>query len=260
MRKTLLIAAATLAVGVISSQAAGVYSQNIVGYANVKAEGGHNTMIEVPFVIGASNGVNEVFGETLPLYSFVLIYQSGSFSTALFDNGNGPGTPEWYMADDSTPLDGIGGDPKLPCVPPGVGFFIYVNGSSMTNTFAGAVAVNVGTSNSMVLNAGHNNAVGCAVPYAGYVTNGNPVTGAGGPNINVATLPLYSFFLFYGPTHSFTTALFDNGNGSGTPEWYYADDSTPYVDPATGGNEPTITVGQGYFLYPNGPYTWVTGL
>jgi hypothetical protein len=63
MRKTLLMAAATLAAGVISSQAAGVYSQNIVGYVNVASPtAGNSYLLSVPFAIGVSNGANEVLG------------------------------------------------------------------------------------------------------------------------------------------------------------------------------------------------------
>jgi hypothetical protein len=248
MRKTLLIAAATLASGIISSQA-GVYSQNVVGYANLPAVSGKNTLLEVPFTIGVSNGVNEVFGETLPLYSEVLTYSQSGYSIALFDNGNGPGTPEWYQSDDSTPLT------TLPTLPPGEGFFLIAQGN-VTNVFAGAVAVNVGSSNNMVLLSGKNNLVGSVVPYAGAVTNGN--TSTGGPDLN--GLPIYSELLFYTAATGYTIALFDNGNGPGTPNWYYSDDSTPYVDPTTGGNVPNIAVGQGFFIIPQGPYTWTTGL
>jgi hypothetical protein len=253
MRKTLLIAAAALASGVISSQA-GVYSQNIVGYANVTASGGVYTFIECPFTIGVSNGLNEVFGTSLPLYSYVLIYQNGAYSEALFDNSNGAGTPNWYQSDDSTPLASI------PTVFPGEGFLLYVAGPTTTNTFAGAVAINVDTTNNQVLIPGKNNPVGSAVPYAGAVTNvGVNADGhlSGGPNLN--NLPLYSFLLFYSGGH-YSEALFDNSNGAGTPNWYLSDDSTPYVDPTTGGNVPNISVGEGFFIYPTGPYTWVEGL
>ena len=247
MRNTLLIAAAALAASVISSQA-GVYSQNVVGYANLPAAAGKNTLLECPFVIGASNGVNEVFGETLPLFSEVLTYTGTGYNIALFDNSNGAGTPEWYQSDDVTPLT------TLPTIPPGKGFFLIAQGA-YTATFAGAVAVNVGTSNNMALVTGKNNLVGCAVPYAGTVTNGNSSTG--GPNLN--NLPLFSELLFYTGT-TYNIALYDNSNGAGTPNWYQSDDVTPYVDPSSGGNVPTITVGQAFFIIPQGAYTWTTGL
>jgi hypothetical protein len=247
MRKTLLMAAAALAAGVISSQA-GVYSANIVGYANVAAQGGKNTLLSCPFVIGQSNGLNEVFGESLPLYSEVLTYNGSGYSVALFDNSNGAGTPEWYQSDDSTPLA------TIPTVPPGRGFFL-VSQANITNVFVGSVAVSVGTSNLMTLVSGKNNLVGSPVPYAGAVTNGNNSTG--GPNLN--GLPLYSELLFWNGG-GYNVALFDNSNGAGTPNWYLGDDSTPYVDSSTGGNVPSITVGQGFFIVPQGAYTWDVGL
>jgi hypothetical protein len=245
MRKTLLIAASALAASIISSQA-GVYSQNIVGYANLPVPAG-NTLMTCQFKIGVSNGVNEVFGETLPPSSEILTYTAGSgYSIALFDNTTGTGN-DWWNSDESVALT------TLPTLPPGMGFFLVANGK-VTNVFAGAISLNVGTSNNLALSAG-NHLVGCAVPYAGAVTNGT--TSTGGPDLN--NLPPSSELLFYTAGSGYTVALFDNTTGTGI-NWWNGDESAPYVDAATGGNVPTITVGQGFFLVPNGPYTWTTGL
>ena len=241
------MAAATLAAGVISSQA-GVYSQNVVGYANLPAVAGKNTLLTCQFSIGVSNGVNEVFGETLPPGSEVLTYANGAYSIALFDNTLGAGTPEWYNSDETAALA------TLPTIPPGTGFFLIAQGN-ITNTFAGAIAVNVGTSNNMALVVGKNNLVGCVVPYSGLVTNGTSSTG--GPNLN--NLPPGTELLFY-INGSYTIALFDNTLGAGTPNWYNADETAAYVDPSTGGNVPSIAVGQAFFIIPQGAYTWTTGL
>jgi len=255
MRKTLLIAASALAASVISSQA-GVYSQNVVGYANLPAPvGGKDYMITCPFKIGVSNGVNEVFGTSLPDNSAILIWSptSSSFSTVLYDSTDpaGAGTP-WYFGDDTTPYT------TLPTLPPGQGFFL-IPAHPLTNVFAGAVAVNVGTSNQLVLPVGGKDyLVSSVVPYAGAVTNGNSSTG--GPNLN--HLPDNSVLLLWNyVTASYTTALYDSTDpaGAGTP-WYFGDDTTPFVDPVTGGNAPNIAVGQGIFIIPAGPYTWTTGL
>lgn len=142
MKKALLFAAAALAAGVVSSEAQ-VYSQNIVGYANLNfPQGGKSYLISTPFAVGASNGLNEVFGSALPSFSQVLIWSTAnnSYTTVVYDNT----------------------DP--------------------------------------------------------------------------------------------------NGVGAGAPLWYQSDDSTPYVDPATGGNAPSISVGQGIFVVPSSAYTWKTGL
>ena len=106
--KTLLLAAAALASGLISSQAQTVYSQNIVGYANVATpQGGSYYQIAVPFQIGASNGENEVFGTNLPSGTTVSLWSVSlqNYVTTYYDTGYGPGQPVWYMADDSTPTN-----------------------------------------------------------------------------------------------------------------------------------------------------------
>lgn len=249
------MAAAALAAGVISSQA-GVYSQNVVGYANIATAAGKNVLISCPFSVGASNGVNEVFGSSLPAYTSLLFWNGAGFTTALYDptdpDNLGAGAPVWYEGDDATPLN------PLPTVPPGMGFFI-VAGGNITNVFAGAVAVNVGTSNNMVLAAGKNALVASVVPYAGAVTNGN--TSTGGPDLN--NLPAFTSLLFWNGS-GYTSALYDptdpDNLGAAAPLWYQGNDSTPYVDPTSGGNVPTITVGQGFFIVPGAAYTWTTGL
>jgi hypothetical protein len=129
-----------------------------------------------------------------------------------------------------------------------------------TNTFAGAVSVNVGTSNTMTLpTAGHDYLVASVVPYGGAVTNGNSSTG--GPNLN--GLPAFTSLLFWTGS-GFTTVIYDptdpNGVGAGAPLWYQSDDATPYVDPTSGLNTPTVAVGQGFFIIPSASYNWVTGL
>jgi hypothetical protein len=249
MRKTLLIAAAALAGSIISSEAQ-VYSQNVVGYANIGTPvGGHEYLITCPFAVGVSNGINEIFGSTLSPNSQLLIWNGTGYNVALYDPTYGPGQPVWYQQDDSTPLV------PLPTLPTGEGFFLIPN-APITNVFAGAVSINVGSSNQLVLpTGGHEYLVASVVPYAGAVTNG--ISSTGGPNLN--GLSPNTQLLFWNGT-GFNTALYDNTYGPGAPLWYQQDDSTPYVDPTTGQNTPSIAVGQGFFLVPNAPYTWTTGL
>src|SRR5258708_2807982 len=61
--KTLLIAAAALAVGIISSQAQ-VYSQNVVGYYNVPV-GGNKFGLIVNQMTNSATGISDIFGGTL---------------------------------------------------------------------------------------------------------------------------------------------------------------------------------------------------
>jgi len=242
--KTLLVSAVALfAAGIVSSQAQPVYSQNIVGYASiVSATPNANYLETVPFAIGGSNGVNEVFGSNLPLGSKVLIWNGVTlgYDTYYYDDpGDGAG---WLANDDATHLT------SFPTLKAGLGFFLVPAGA-ITNTYAGTVAVNVGTSNKMLLaTANANYLVGSIVPYAGAVTNGNNSTG--GPNLN--GLPLGSKVLIWnGVTLGYDTYYYDDpGDGAG---WLANDDAT-HVAP------PSITVGQGFFLIPAGSYTWITGL
>jgi len=251
MRNTLLIAAAALAASVISSEAQ-VYSQNVVGYANVGSpNAGQDYLITVPFTVGVSNGANEVFGTNLTAGTQILVWNGSGYTTTIYDNSNPQGTPQgatvfWYQSDDFTFA-------TIPTLPVGQGFFI-IPASPLTNTFAGAVAVNVGTSNNMVLaNAGQDYLVASVVPYAGAVTNGTSSTG--GPDLNNLTAGT-QVLIWNGS--GYTTTIYDNTNPQGTPAgatnyWYASDDFT--FAPV-----PTISVGQGFFIIPAAPYTWTTGL
>jgi hypothetical protein len=250
--KTLLLtAAALLAAGITSTQAQPVYSQNVVGYASVATPNlGVNYMLSIPFAIGVSNGANEIWPlvspgvPTLPDGSQLLIWNPNTVSFTV------------YLSDSQSPTlwDDNGGNALSfsPILPVGQGFFLNPAQNSVTNVFAGTVAVNVGTSNQMTLpNVGVNYLVGCVVPYAGYVTNGNNSTG--GPNLSAAGgLPDGSQLLIWNPaTVSFTVYLSDSQSSS---RW---DDNGGNAIPVP----PAITVGQGFFLSPAAPnFVWTVGL
>jgi hypothetical protein len=247
MRKTLLIAAAALAAGVISSQA-GVYSQNIVGYVNVAMTNiAANYFVSIPFTIGQTNGANEIFGTSLPNGTQIDQWNGSGFTVTIYDtdpNGISDFVHHWYMSDDGTITN-------APVLPVGSGFLMVPNGT-ITNTFAGAVAIPVGTSNQMVFtNISANYFVGVAVPYAGALTNGNSSTG--GANFN--NLPNGSQVDFWNGA-GFTVYIYDtdpNGILDFTHHWYMSDDGTIT-------NTPSVVPGQAFLFVPNGDYTWTTGL
>jgi len=247
MRKTLLIAAAALAASVISSEAQ-VYSQNIVGYANVvNPVGGKNYFMSVPFTVGVSNGANEVFGSSLPSGTYLNKWNGTGFDTYIYDTSDpaGLGTSVvWYQSDDFTPA-------TVPTLPVGQAF-VLVPSAPITNSFVGTIAVTVGTSNNLVLpTGGKNYFVGSTVPYAGAVTNGT-VSG-GGPNLN--NLPSGTYLNKWNGS-GFTTYIYDTSDPAGlgtSVVWYASDDFTPVA-------APTINVGDGFVLVPAGTYTWTTGL
>ena len=90
--KSLLIAAATLAVGAISSQAQ-VYSQNIVGYVNVSITNGYNLIAnQLDYDgTGTNNNVGTFFGTNLVAGTTVLAWNTGTagFDTASWINSKG---------------------------------------------------------------------------------------------------------------------------------------------------------------------------
>ena len=248
--KTLLLsAAALLAAGFVSTQAQPVYSQNIVGYANVATpgDGTKNYLITVPFAIGQSNGANEIWpGTTLPDGSQILIWDPISASYTIYNSFSGYSTG-W--------ADANFGQVPAPELPVGQGFFLNPF-SPVTNTFAGTIVVNVGTTNGMPFPSADgtkNYLVGCVVPYAGAVTNGHNGSPdfAGGPNLTLAGgLPDGSQILIWDPIAANYT-IYNSFSGY-TSGW--ADANFGEVPP------PQISVGQGFFLNPFSPFTWQVGL
>src|SRR5208283_3339438 len=165
--KTLLIAAAALAAGVMASSASPTYSQNVVGYNNVTlTDVGANYLLTVPFTMGASNGVNEVFPlGTLPDYTLVNIWSEPlqAYTTVQSDTSSPSGWDDASFAPLTT----------LPTLPVGAGFVIQPSGAASV-TFSGAVVINVGTSTNMVFtDVGSSYLVAAQVPYSGSVANGS---------------------------------------------------------------------------------------
>jgi hypothetical protein len=235
--KTLLIAAAALVAGVISSNAQ-VFSANVVGYANVATPvASENYLITVPFTMGVSNGANEVFGTTLPDFSTILLWDipSQNYITVQAFSGS----PTGWADSGFSPV-------PPPILPVGQGFFLNPSGP-LTNVFSGAVAVNVGTSNQMTFaNPSVNYLVAPVVPYSGSVTNGN--SSGGGANLN--GLPDFSTVLVWDvPSQNYITVQAFSGSPTG-----WADSGFSPVAP------PTISVGQGFFINPSDVYVWTVGL
>jgi hypothetical protein len=224
MKKTLLMAAATLAAGIISTQATGVYSQNIVGYVNVAAPIANNSYaLSVPFTIGVTNGANEVFGTNLPNYTQVLLWNAsaGNYVTYQTDNTSGTG---WD--------DGGFNPVNAPLLPVGQGFFLIPSGG-VTNTFAGVVAINVGTTNALTFpTANASYFVGEVVPYGGAATNSS---------VNLNGLANYTQVLIWDPSAAnFVTYQTDN-----TSETGWDDGGFNPIAP------PIITPGLGFYLIPS---------
>lgn len=152
--KTLLIAAAVLAAGVMSSQAQ-VYSQNVVGYVNVTPAAGVFTMECNPLDNGAGNVLSNLFAN-IPGGSTLQVWNGSGYDGYKFQAGH------WKNLSTLANADNLS-------IPPGAGFFI-TPGSAYTNTFVGSLVAASGASVTNGVAPGLQ-CVGSLLPYAGAVTN-----------------------------------------------------------------------------------------
>src|ERR1035437_4778481 len=99
MKKTLLMAAAALAAGIITSQAQPVYSQNVVGYINVVCPANSFSLIGNQLDTG-SNTLNNVLNSGL-------VSNGGANGTTIaIWNGTGFATWYYYSPADAAPAPG----------------------------------------------------------------------------------------------------------------------------------------------------------
>jgi len=223
--KTLLIAAAALAVGVISSEAQ-IYSQNVVGYVNTPLTNGVTAIIAPSLDLdgtGTNNTIATVVGTNgVPLNTAVYVFNGGNFETLTFaKSGHGTGTvTNWTL--------GITVTNNYP-LNPGEGFFIAPAGN-FTNLQVGTV-------------------------LQGAITN-QYVPAVGGVSALVASkIPLFggvSTMLGYHATLGDSIYVFNNGayttysfakSGHGTSL------ATNWMNGLTI-SEPQFQVGQGFWLVP----------
>jgi hypothetical protein len=117
--KTLLLAVAALATGMISSEAQNVYSANVVGYVNVVSTAGTFNMVANPL----SDGTNTV-ADLIPNPAIGTIAETW--------NGGGFTQAKYKASGWTTNL----------LLNPGTGFFLnYAGSGTVTNTFVGQVVV-----------------------------------------------------------------------------------------------------------------------
>lgn len=222
MKKTLLIAAAALAAGVITSQAQ-VYSQNIVGYVNTTVPGGNAlTMICNPLTgPNGTNGATQVLtglagGENLFIWNGAGYY---AYSFVGLGVGTGMGFPSDWTDINGGIAGQIPGDvydsvnvlywTQPPQLKQGQGAFIQNGGTKFTNTFVGTVVLSnnvpVAGGNALIL-------VASSVPIGGSLAN---------TNINLPFVGGENLFLWNGAgyyAYSFVGA--GVGTGMGFPSDY----------------------------------------
>jgi hypothetical protein len=160
--KTLLLAVAALAAGIVSSEAQNVYSANVVGYINVPLPAGQQVLVANPL----DDGTNTVtsLGSQLANKSVIQVWNGAGF-TATSKGG------------------GVWTSPSL-SIPVGTGFFIKSQ-TTITNTFVGNVIVLSGGSGTNSLPAGVLELVGNQIPYGGDLNDTNVNIGPTLPNKSV---------------------------------------------------------------------------
>jgi len=240
--KSLLIAAvATLAAGVVTSQAQ-VYSQNIVGYVNTPLPTGYANVNNPLDASDPTSGlVNNSITNLFPVFS-------GNLDGSVLNIWNGTHYVQYTI--DSSWSTGVGNGSDSaqvnppPVINPGVAFFFQNTvGSALTNTFVGTVHVDAPAAGTNVVGTTTN--ILTSSPYLTYVSSVLPVGGGLGSVLQLPALSgnldgsLISVPIFLGGNiHGFTQYTVDSswpsgfGNGSDT----------------AGVAEPVIPVGSGFFF------------
>ena len=145
------MAAATLAAGVISSQAQ-VYSQNIVGYVNQPIVNGFN-MLANPLDASDSSGVNNNITN-------IINVAGGAYDGSTLFVWNGHGYTIYTLDSGQPTLVGNPTDSAAvvgPTITPGMSFYLNNNtGVAVTNTFVGMVHTDAAATGTQAVGAATN--------------------------------------------------------------------------------------------------------
>jgi len=247
MRKTLLMAAATLAAGVISSQA-GVYSLNIVGYVNVPSPAGY-TALSAPLDYGNGDSATNFLDTTSGAQdgNIVLTWTGTKYAQVAVDSTSATGFS-----------DPVSFAPKpAPVLVPGQGFLLNNLNASNTITFVGTVLVGgpgastnvVGVVTNTLSNSTTYVLPSSPLPIGGGITSVLGLANPGGAiDGSVVLIPN----IVGGAVHGYSQTAFDSTSPTG------------FSDPVSFAQkpEPVIPVG-GCFLFNNqsgAPIVWVQSL
>jgi len=270
--KTLLIAAAALAVGIISSQAQSVYSQNVVGYINQPIPAGGYQIVGSQLIGGSdANQTNGDVNATLinGLISSPNDPPSLSSNSVMYAwNGVGYATYYFFNQADATAWEGFAapagwydslGNPATVKLNNGNATFIQNHSTfPLTLTTTGNVlGGSVGATNYATIHAGYN-LIALQVPIST-----NPVVAGYGLPGNLTSSPVDP------PNQNVNDALFAwNGVGYATYYFFNQVDATAWEGfaapagfyDALGNPMPSSAyaqVNQGFFLYHTGAsVTW----
>lgn len=223
--KTILLTAAVVAAGALSSQAQNVFSQNVVGFVQQVYVAGQYYLVSNPLDNGSNNTLSTLI-PTAPNGSSLQIWNGTGYDALSYL----PTPPAGWK---------IAGTNYNPQLPPGKGFFLKYGGtpgSLVTNTFIGSVGVLTGATNNTALPAVFS-LVGSVIPYADAVTNATTI------NLKMG---------FSSSIQKWNATL--NAGAGGF-------DAYSFLPPGNwriGGtnNTPSIAVGEGFFVSPNIATNW----
>ena len=276
MKKTLLIAAAALAAGVISSQAQ-VYSQNVVGYINQTIPAGAYQIVGSQLINGSDanatngdvnasliNGLISSPNDPPNLSSNSVLYAWTGSGYQLFYYFNSADATTWEATGATFPAGwyDAGGTPAAVNLLNGKACFIQNHsGSTMTLTTVGTVLQ--GT-NTVTIQPGYN-LINLQVPIST-----NPVVAGYGLPLNLTSSPVDP------PTSAANDTLY-SWTGSGYQLFYFFNSADATSWENSGGASPVYPAGfydaggtampaasyaqvnQGFFLYHTGaPVAWTT--
>jgi hypothetical protein len=257
--KSLLLAAAALAAGVLSSQAQTVYSANIVGYVNSPLNTGYSAF-DVPLDASGGNVLTNLLPNPINPST-----QVGPYDGTTVYTWNGAGYTI-YTLDSSWPT-GVGDAQDNQAVPAptiNTGELVYFNNNSgvnQTNTFVGTVHVDGAAAGTNTIGTTTNTLptgysfVSSKLPIGGgistvlqltntIVTVGNATQGIlDGATIYIPKINATGAFLGY------TIVTFDSTQSTG-----FGDSQDNNAVP-----EPVIPVGTGFIFNNNtgNPLTWI---
>jgi hypothetical protein len=202
--KALLIAAAALAAGVMTSQAQ-VYSQNIVGYINVPLQPGYNLVANQLDLdgTGTNNSINTVVGTgTLPNLTQVLCWTGSGYATTTYSAS----AQKWNVNDQAITNGmnpGSGFFIKIPATSPATNVTFVGNVITGTNTYpvvagyqilapSGPVAGTLDTTNGLKPTKLDQILVWTGSGYATHVYSGTAWNGGGDPQLAVGQAVFYN--------------------------------------------------------------------
>jgi hypothetical protein len=267
---TLLIAAAALAAGIISSRAQPVFPQNIVGYVNVPQTLNIDDFalpLDLPAGNAATNVFQNVYNPSLgfgPLGGDLLYLWNGTtFVEYVFDSLKATGFGTRDDLNSPNPGPGVPG----PTLSPGQAVFIDNVNLPYTNTIVGTVHVDVAATGPQVVGTTTNiiplnlQFISSKLPVAGGISSVlnmtniyDPAQGFGPLDGNIVYVPNIAPGGFTGYTEYVFDSLKSTGFG----------DKTDYNSPQADGTalpEPIIPVGGGFFMdNVNAVFTWAQSL